>query len=61
VDYAFSELKLTELYAFAAKGNMGSEHVMEKLGMTFVGHFEHPKIINDPRFPYCFAYKLERS
>ncbi|MFC7358265.1 GNAT family N-acetyltransferase [Jejudonia soesokkakensis] len=59
IDYAFSELKLKELYAFAAKGNIASEQVMKKLGMTFQGNFIHPKIKDDPRFPYCFAYKIE--
>lgn len=59
IGYAFSELKLPKLYAFAAKGNDASEHVMKKLGMTFQGNFVHPKIKDDPRFPYCFAYKIE--
>lgn len=57
MEAGFTEFKLNEIFAFAAKGNFGSEQVMKKLGMTYQGNFVHPRIKDDPRFPYCFAYK----
>ncbi|QNJ98410.1 GNAT family N-acetyltransferase [Constantimarinum furrinae] len=54
---AFNKFNLNQVYAFAAKGNTASENVMKKLGMEFQGNFVHPKIKDDPRIPYCFAYK----
>jgi len=58
---AFNTFNLKEVYAFATKGNTPSENVMKKLGMQYQGTFVHPKIIDDPRFPYCFAYKKEKA
>ena len=42
--YGFEELQLSEIYSFTATLNERSERVMQKIGMTKVGLFEHPKI-----------------
>ncbi len=38
---------LKRLYSFTAKKNVPSEKVMEKIGMTKVGEFEHPNLSED--------------
>jgi RimJ/RimL family protein N-acetyltransferase len=40
--YAFEEGRLRELVSFAVAGNLPSRRVMEKLGMSYEGEFEHP-------------------
>ena len=42
LQYGFNELSAEEIYAFTAIPNIRSEHVMEKIGMTKVGVFDHP-------------------
>ncbi|MCW8982064.1 MAG: GNAT family N-acetyltransferase [Altibacter sp.] len=58
---AFTAFQLDEVYAFAAQGNTASEKVMQKIGMSYAGTFEHPKLANDDRFEYCIAYRKQRS
>jgi ribosomal-protein-alanine N-acetyltransferase len=44
VQYGFEELKLGEIYSFTALPNLPSARVMQKIGMTQIGTFEHPRI-----------------
>jgi len=41
VDYAFNEMKVKALYAYADPGNIGSRNILEKLGMHYVNSFEY--------------------
>ena len=41
VKYAFNELKVENLYAYADAGNRGSRNILEKLGMHYVNSFEY--------------------
>ena len=41
VDYAFNEMKVDNLYAYADAGNVNSRHILEKLGMHYVNSFEY--------------------
>ncbi|MRX68114.1 Protein N-acetyltransferase, RimJ/RimL family [Flavobacterium resistens] len=41
VDYAFNEMKVKALYAYADAGNENSRRILEKLGLQFVNSFEH--------------------
>ena len=41
VDYAFNEMKVESLYAFADAGNENSRKILEKLGFNFVNSFEY--------------------
>ena len=61
LEAAFTIFHQEEVYAFAAKGNTASEKVMQKIGMKPCGTFVHPKIKNDPRFPYCFADRKKKT
>lgn len=42
--YGLSELGLERIYAFAVASNERSVRVMRKIGMRFVGEFDHPRI-----------------
>lgn len=41
VDFAFNEMKVEALYAYADTGNKGSRNILEKLGMRYVNSFEY--------------------
>ena len=58
VEHAFKKLNIDELYAFATDNNKPSQHVMDKIGMSYQGNFQHPKIKGDTRFKHCVAYKI---
>lgn len=50
---------ITRLYSFTAAINAPSERVMQKIGMTKVGLFDHPKLPNDsPLLSHCL-YMIE--
>lgn len=42
--FAFVELELDEVVSFTYVGNRNSRRVMEKIGMTPVGEFDHPNL-----------------
>lgn len=41
VDYAFNEMKVDALYAYADAGNENSRKILEKLGLQYANSFEH--------------------
>ena len=41
VDYAFHEMKVDTLYAYADAGNSASKNILEKLGLQYVNSFEY--------------------
>lgn len=42
--YAWNILKLPRVYAYTAESNAKSRRVMQKIGMTLSGQFDHPTI-----------------
>lgn len=57
----FELLQLTEIVSYTAVINQRSRSVMEKLGMSYVKNFEHPKILpNSPLRTHCL-YRLSRK
>lgn len=44
IHYGFNVLKLPVIHSFTALINKRSERIMEKIAMTRVGEFDHPKI-----------------
>ena len=50
---------LTRLYSFTAKQNMPSERVMQKIGMTKVGEFEHPNLSPDSPLRTHVLYQID--
>ncbi|WP_343695227.1 GNAT family N-acetyltransferase [Flavobacterium sp.] len=41
INYAFSEMKVDAIYAYADEGNQNSRKILEKLGLQFVNSFEY--------------------
>lgn len=58
LDYAFTKLKLKEVYAIAPELNLKSQRVMGKLGMHKYSNFSHPKIDIENPLRKCVAYKI---
>lgn len=44
VQYGFTSLGFKDIYSFTAKVNTRSEHIMKKIGMTYIKNFPHPKV-----------------
>ncbi|WP_203333881.1 GNAT family N-acetyltransferase [Planococcus beigongshangi] len=44
LDYAFKILDMNEICSFTAQTNKPSEMVMQRIGMTKAGEFDHPKL-----------------
>ncbi len=61
VQFGFEELKLNEVVSFTALENKKSAHVMEKIGMTRVGLFEHPKLEDGHLLKTHVLYKITRE
>lgn len=61
VDYAFGRLQLDELLSWTAALNTPSRRLMERLGMTLVREFAHPRIAaGHPLRPHVL-YHLTRQ
>lgn len=59
--YGFEELQFKEIYSFTSTTNNRSERVMQKIGMSKVGVFEHPKLaIDHPLRPHVL-YRILAS
>ena len=50
---------LEMLYSFTAKINAPSERVMQKIGMTKIGEFEHPKLSVDSPLALHVLYQID--
>ena len=61
LDFAFEDLKLEKVISTCTIGNIKSENVMKKIGMTKKGEFNHPKLSNYPDFEKCIWYEIENK
>lgn len=59
--YGFDKLNLKSIYSVAPKSNEKSIHVMEKIGMTKLRDFEHPKLVDYPKLKDCVLYEIQHS
>ena len=57
LDAAQNKFGLQEVFAFTPDRNLASQNVMKKIGLEYVGDFQHPKIASDSRFKTCLAFK----
>ena len=60
LDFGFQTLKLEKIVSVCTKTNIGSEKVMQRIGMTKGGAFEHPKLDAYPRLQGCWWYAVTR-
>jgi RimJ/RimL family protein N-acetyltransferase len=40
--------------------NKASEQIMQKIGMTWQGEFEHPGLLGHPRLNPCVWYEMKK-
>jgi RimJ/RimL family protein N-acetyltransferase len=61
LDFGFSEAGLEEIVSFTVPANRRSIAVMERLGMTYAGEFDHPRLPPGHRLRRHVLYRLARS
>lgn len=61
LEFAFSDLALPKVVSFTTLGNQRSRRVMEKLGLTFKGIFNHPKLSPDDPLSSHVLYEIHRN
>ena len=59
LNYGFTKLRFHEVYSFTSVLNKSSERVMQKIGMTKEGEFDHPKIDAESPLLKHVLYKVE--
>lgn len=59
--FGFQQLCLPEIVAFTIRANTRSLRVMEKLGMTFLGEFDHPMFPDGHRLRRHVLYRARRE
>ena len=57
----FNTFRLKEIYSFAPVINAASIHIMKKIGMKYLGEFEHPKLCDYPLLKECTVYKAKNK
>ncbi len=60
LEFGFDELGRDKIVATCTKQNKRSEHVMQKIGMTLGGEFDHPKIMDYPTYRRCLWYEIRK-
>lgn len=61
IAYAFGPLAMNQVYSFTSTINQASETVMQRIGMTKIGEFEHPKLDEDSPLKKHVLYKINRQ
>jgi RimJ/RimL family protein N-acetyltransferase len=60
LQHGWGALDLGKIYAYTAGLNVRSERVMQKIGMTLAGEFDHPKIESGHPLRRHVVYVVER-
>ncbi len=60
LDYGFFELELKKICSFTAVANTRAQRVIEKIGMSKIGEFEHPKLEEENWLRKHVLYNIER-
>jgi RimJ/RimL family protein N-acetyltransferase len=60
VAFGFNQMALPEILALTVPDNRASRAVMERLGMTFAGEFDHPLLPEDSPLRRHVLYRLTR-
>lgn len=58
LDYANTELRIKEIRAFAPAINLPSISVMKKIGMSYLGVFNHSLLSGYPDIESCVVYNI---
>ena len=61
LEYAFYELDINRIISVCTIKNKKSENVMEKIGMTKKGEFNHPELTNHPEYEKHYCYEIKKK
>jgi RimJ/RimL family protein N-acetyltransferase len=61
LDFGFDKLSISEIYSFTAIHNKRSEKVMQRIGMSKAGEFDHPLIAGEHWLKRHVVYKISSS
>lgn len=61
LQYAFEDLNLEKVISTCPERNKASERVMQKIGMTRMGEFEHPNLQEYPDLQKCLLYEVKNT
>lgn len=61
LQFAFEKAQLDSVVSFTSLPNERSEKVMQRIGMTKVGEFDHPKIEKGHRLQKHVLYKISKA
>lgn len=59
LEYAFKELGIKKIISVCTIHNTNSEKVMQKIGMTKIGVFNHPELADYPEHEKHFCYEIK--
>lgn len=60
IDYGFHNLGFNKIVSFTSALNLKSERVMQRIGMTYVCSFDHPKIEKENQLCRHVLYEISR-
>lgn len=58
IKYAKDKLDIRQVYSMASKTNTRSIKVMEKIGMSYIKDFEHPKLLEYSELKKCALFAI---
>jgi RimJ/RimL family protein N-acetyltransferase len=61
LDHGFNSLQIDTIYSMAPAVNQRSINVMQKIGMTFVEEFEHPRLDAESPLRRCHLYRSDAA
>ncbi len=61
LEFGFENLQLKQIYSFTAVLNQPSERVMQRIGMTKIGEFQHPRVPLDSDLRTHVLYRMART
>jgi RimJ/RimL family protein N-acetyltransferase len=61
LEHGFSSLQIDSIYSMAPAVNQRSINVMQKIGMTFVEEFEHPRLKAESPLRRCHLYRSDAA
>ncbi|CAM2753932.1 GNAT family N-acetyltransferase [Erysipelothrix tonsillarum] len=59
--YGHKTLNIPVIYSFTAAINTPSENVMKRIGMNYIGVFDHPKVADDSKLKSHVLYKSVKT
>jgi len=59
--YAFSDLGINKILSVCTTTNTKSENVMKKIGMTKIGEFNHPELVDYPKYERHVCYEISKD